>query len=243
MPSPNHRTERLICPDHFQKRVARAGGLNRYGTPNFKLAWAQTETTRQGGRWEAHGEWYTGYRDILLGDGLPHWMLLQWADAGKSIQMPHCAPESDGAWYEANKCNATGLSLLGGYPYQGSYQIALPLRAKWVERDAKGNPSMRIHAFPLSTEIIDMMIPIIKATRELSIQVKLASMEDDKKKDDETYSLKVEEAYNDSRLSAAARSSKWIADRQRQMEKTYNAALIMHMNKNRVFQSSQRMRG
>lgn len=223
---PTRRTERLQVPKHFQDRLTRAGGLNRYGKPNFRLAWAQTETTRHGGRWEAEGEWYQGYRDCLLGDGLPHWMLLQWADAGKSIAMPHLAPEGDGAWYEANQCRATGLSLLGGYPYQGSYQIALPLRAKWFEKTQKGTPILRFHAFPLSTQIIDMMVPIIKATREVSVQAKLMSMDEDKEKQESEYEKTVEDIYQDAKLSASARASSWIQDKARSIERAWNAALI-----------------
>ena len=228
-------TERLQCPQHFQSRLTRAGGLNRYGESNFRLAWAQTETTRQGGRWEANGEWFTGYRDVLLGDGLPHWMLLQWADAGKSASMPHLPPESDGVWYEANKCPVTGLSLLGGYPYRGSYQIALQLRAKWVTRDARGNPQLHLHAFPLSTQIIDMMVPIIKATREISIQAKLAAIDNDREKEQEEYSKTVEDIYQDGKLSASARASQWIEDKVRSIEKAWNAALIMKLQQNRGF--------
>jgi hypothetical protein len=230
-------TERIHCPKHFQDRLTRAGGVNRYGQPNFRLAWAQTETTRQGGRWEAEGEWYQGYRDVLLGDGLPHWMLLQWADAGKSAAMPHLPSEGDGAWYEANKCQATGLSLLGGYPYQGSYQIALQLMAKWTEKDARGNPSLRIAAFPLSTEIIDMMVPIIKATREVSIQAKLMSMDETKEKEQTDYAKQVEDIYQDAKLSTSARASSWIQDKARSIEKAWNAAMITNLQqKGKFFQ-------
>lgn len=231
----NRRIERLQCPQHFQARLTRAGGLNRYGLPNFKLAWAQTETTRQGGRWEVDGEWFTGYRDCLLGDGLPHWMLLQWADAGKSAAMPHLPAESDGAWYEANRCPATGLSLLGGYPYRGSYQIALPLRAKWFEKDARGNSILRLHAFPLSTEIIDMMVPIIKATREVSIQAKLKAMDDDREREQDEYAKTVEDIYQDAKLSASARASAWIEDRARSIERAWNAALVTKLYQRRGF--------
>src|ERR1700743_1729701 len=125
--------ERLQCPKHFQDRITQIGGLNRYGDPNFKLAWAQTETTRQGGEWSNEDEHFVGYRDCYLGDGLPHWMLLQWADAGKSIQLPHLRPQSDVAFYAENLCLKTGMQILGEYPYHGSYQIALPLVAKWFE--------------------------------------------------------------------------------------------------------------
>ena len=123
----------------------------------YKLAWAQTETTRQGGEWDNEDEHFIGYRDVYKSDGLPHWVLMQWCDAGKTSEMPHMAPESDVYWYSLNTCPKTGLSILGEYPYQGSYQIVLPLLAK-VFLEGK----MFIEAFPLSTEIVEMMVPVVK---------------------------------------------------------------------------------
>jgi hypothetical protein len=225
--------ERLHAPSHFQNRLRQVGGTNRYGDANFKLAWAQTETTRQGGEWEADGEWFKGYRDVYLGDGLPHWMLLQWADAGKNITMPHLNPESDASFYMQNECPKTGLQLLGEYPYHGSYQIALPLVAKWFE-----GGQLKLRAFPLSTEILNMMVPIIKASMEISLQAKLMFMKEQSEKDDDVYAKAVDDAYNSIKLSASARSSKWIADKERSLEKHFNAALVTMMARNRQFQST-----
>ena len=165
--------ERLECPERYQRRITQVGGLNRYRKPMYKIAWAQTETTRQGGEWDNDDEHFVGYRDVLKGDGLPHWMLMQWCDAGKTAEMPHMAPESDAYWYSLNTCPKTGLSILGEYPYQGSYQIVLPLLAKVFQ-----NGQLYIEAFPLSTEIVEMMVPVIRASMELSIQAKMKFMKD-----------------------------------------------------------------
>ncbi len=228
--------ERLKCPEHLQRRLTQVGGTNRYGQPHFKLAWAQTATTRQGGQWELEsGEAFTGYRDVYLGDGLPHWMLLQWADAGKSIGMPHLPPESDTRWYIDNKCPKTGLSLLGEYPYRGSYQIALTLTAKFVH-DGK----LHIRAFPLSTEIVEMMVPIIKAALEVSAEAKLRYLKEQQEKEDEQYAKTIEDIYNDVKLPTSAHSSQWITDKQRSIENSFNAALIQRMHRDRKFQSQHR---
>ena len=64
--------QRLVEPTEFyQERITQVGGLSRYGEPMFKIAWAQSYTVRQGGQWEAEGETFTGYKDVLLGDGHP----------------------------------------------------------------------------------------------------------------------------------------------------------------------------
>ena len=237
MPSHLKGIERLRAPKHFQDRLNQVGGFNRYGEPNFKLAWAQTETTRQGGEWEARGEWFQGYRDVYLGDGLPHWMLLQWADAGKNIGLPHLRPQSDVSFYYENKCPKTGLQLLGAYPYRGSYQVALPLVAKWFERDRNGVPQLQLRAFPLSTEIIEMMVPIIKASMHISVEAKLKFMKEQDEKDDAEYARQIDDAYQDAKLSASARAASWIDDKVRSIEKHYKSALVAKMHRDRVFQS------
>lgn len=228
--------ERQKCPQHYQDRINQIGGFNRYGEPNFKIAWAQTETTRQGGEWEAEGDQFRGYRDVYLGDGLPHWMLLQWADAGKSIAMPHLRPQSDVSFYAENQCQKTGLQLLGGYPYRGSYQIALPLVAKWFEQG-----QLKIRAFSLSTEVMEMMVPIIKASMEVSLEAKLRFMKEESEKEDDEYARAVDDAYHSVKLSNAARGSQWIADKVRSIEQHFNAALITRMHRDRVFQSKTQL--
>lgn len=235
MPSARDNPERLECPAEYQARITEVGGLNRYDEPNFKLVWAQTETTRQGGEWEAAGDWFQGYRDILLGDGLPHWMLLQWADAGKCIEMPFLQPESDIAFYSANKCQKTGLQLLGEYPYHGKYHICLQLIAKWF---VKGELCLK--AFPLSTEIVEMMVPIIKASMEVSVQAKMQFLKDQQEKDDDEYAKTVDDIYQSTRRNPLLASTKWLEDKQRSIEKTANAAFITMLARNRFFQSDRR---
>jgi hypothetical protein len=230
LPSP---IERLRCPEHFQTRLNEVGGVNRYDEPNFKLAWAQTETMRQGGEWDNEDGHFIGYRDVYLGDGHPHWMLLQWVDAGRSIQGPHIKPSCDIAWYQENRCLKTGLQLLGEYPYHGSYQVALPLVAKWFDEHRR----LQLRAFPLSTEIVEMMVPIIKASMLLSIEVKLRFMKDEAEKDDIEFGKQVDAAYNSVKLPASARGSAWIADKVISLEKHFNRALVEKMHRDRVFQS------
>jgi hypothetical protein len=229
MPSARDNPERLQCPAEFQDRLTEVGGVNRYDEPNFKLVWAQTETIRQGGEWEV--DWFKGYKDILLGDGLPHWMLLQWADAGKSIDMPFLPPESDIAFYHANKCPKTGLQLLGEYPYHGKYHIVLQLIAKWFVRG-----ELCLKAFPLSTEIIEMMVPIIKASMEVSIESKMRFMRDQREKEDDDYAKTIDDIYHGIKRKRTLAATAWLEDKQRSIEKTANAAFITMLARNRFFQ-------
>jgi hypothetical protein len=226
----------LHPPEHFQRRITQVGGLNRYRKPRFRLAWAQTETRREGGEWESEGDTFTGYRDTLLGDGLPHWMLLQWVDAGMCLEMPHIPPQSYVRWYSDLRCPKTGLQLRGEYPYHGSYQIALQLVAKIFDKG-----QLYIEAFPLSTEIVEMMVPIIKASLELSHECKMRFMREEKEKD-EADKLKVyEDVYRDIHRKTTLASTSWLEDKQRAIERNFNVSLVAMMNRNRRYQSARRL--
>lgn len=150
------RTERLVCPDEFQQRIAVAGGQNRYGGPNFKLVWGQTETFRAGGEWEGNGQsTYRGYRDLLVGFGDPCWILVQWQ-----------APEKYGTpelYYMSNYDWPTGLQTLGEFPYKGRYEIVLSL--KWTHML---NNRLVIEHMPLTGLLIDHLIPIIRESEKLT---------------------------------------------------------------------------
>lgn len=232
------KPERLKCPEHFQERINQVGGYNRYGEPNFKLAWAQTELweSKQGGEWETADDGsiggFKGYRDVLKGDGHPHWMLMQWVDAGQSIEGTR--RETAEMFYELNKCPNTGMQLLGEYQYHGSYQIVLPLIAKfWTGKQ------LYLEAFPLSTNIINMMIPIIKGCMKISAEAKMQFMKDEKEKKDLDDLKTFEDAYLSVKRKSTLAATPWLEDRQRKMESlctAANAAFVMQMQKNRFAQ-------
>ena len=238
MPSLNYDVppERLKCPEYYQERIEIAGGLNRYGQPNYKIAWAQTEITRQGGEWEAEGDTFVGYRDVLLSDGHPHWILLKWIDAGKSVGMPFLNPEHCISWYRDNSCPKTGLSLLGEYPYHGSYQVVLDLAAKYT---VKGN--FCIEAFPLSHEIIDLMIPIIKHSPEVSVKDKMKLMDQEKEENEINKGKRIEEIYQDGKVPDAITPEyhKYLQDKQREIEKNFNKALCEKLLRNKGFRQGR----
>jgi len=233
---PSTHPERLKCPEHFQERITQAGGLNRYGQPMFKLVWAQTELQRQGGEWDNEDGYFRGYRDVYLGDGHPHWMLLQWVDAGKCIELPFLPPQGDKVWYRETRCPSSGLQLLGEYPYRGHYQVAMSMVSKWFE-----NGFLQVRAYPLSTEIVNMMVPIIKASMAVSHEAKMRFMRDEREKDDKDFATAVEDAWHSSKRKATLASASWLEDKQRSIEKHYNAAVMAAMHRNRVFQSHHRI--
>lgn len=63
--------ERRRCPQEFQRRVTRAGGINRYGKPNFDIIWGETATVR------------TELGTVLQLFGDQCWALRQWNEADR----------------------------------------------------------------------------------------------------------------------------------------------------------------
>lgn len=89
--------ERLEPPREYAQWLARAGGSNCFGHPNFILFWGQTRVERNGDG------------PFLTGRGTPAWFLASWA------------PPDEYAPIELwdNK-------LLGPFPTQGKYEILQP---------------------------------------------------------------------------------------------------------------------
>lgn len=166
--------ERRSCPDEFRECLTEAGGLNRYDEPNFRIIWAQTETFRSGGLWTPpDGPSYLGYRDLLIGDGTPHWMLQEW----------HPPEEygGPGRWYMQNMDPETGMQDLGEYPYNGKYETVLNL----ISREFV-NGELRLEPIPLSWVVIEIMVPILIESRNVSmLRKKLILMEEEERKKNE----------------------------------------------------------
>jgi|SRR5579872_633451 len=149
--------ERNVCPDEVRERLTEIGGVNKYDEPNFRLIWAQTDTFRAGGLWTPpNGPSFRGYRDLLIGDGNPHWILQEW----------HPADDygSAAAYYARNLDLETGLQDLGEYPYQGRYETVLIL----ISREFI-NGELKIIPIPLSRVVVEIMVPIIIESRKVSL--------------------------------------------------------------------------
>jgi hypothetical protein len=138
--------ERLICPPKYQQALVEKFGLNRFDEPNFRIAWGDTETTIVAG--------LSGYEERLLSSGAC-WKILRW-------NPPECygSPES---WYLENYDYDTGLCLLGPYPEKGRYEVAIPLMRQEVV-----NGKLEVEAMPLNYAIIDLVIPLLVKSQELS---------------------------------------------------------------------------
>jgi len=185
--------EQYQCPEEFQERLNEVGGFNRYDEPNFILVWGQGGTQealyRAGGIWEINNQpTFKGYRDLLIGGGTPSWCLLQWQDP-----IEYGTPE---LFYIQNYDSGTGLQTLGEYPYHGRYRLLYNLR--WMERTPEGK--IRFEAMPLNTFLINTIVPIIMAAKEITHEKTMAAMRDLKEKEEAEQLARIEDAIRDKAL-------------------------------------------
>lgn len=201
---------RKVCPERFQEQITRAGGLNRYGQPNFRLAWSQTETFRAGGVWR--DDRFAGYREVYAANCTPwapkhgYWMLMEWE-----------APErfgSEAIYYFLHRDESNGLSNLGPYPWRGRYQVALKLHWMSIEDGV-----MHFEPWPLNSLVIETIIPIVRAAKKDSLKRRRQFAEQEKLRADKKLRDQIEAVVHDSKRPLLLPSK--IDDRIRLMEKQW----------------------
>lgn len=171
---------RELCPEDFQERITDIGGLNPYDEPNFKVAWGQTETIRTAG--------WSEYRDTLVMFNDASWGLFEWQPAEV-----FGTPES---WYVQNYDEASGLSLMGEYPYDGMYKLLFNLSHRYKE-----NEEMKVFRFPLSDMLLETIVPLIQQAQGVSIERQRAAMEAERERKEDEVSLQIEGIRRNAKLA------------------------------------------
>ncbi len=116
------------APASVQERLARPGGWNRFGEPNFRVVWGGSRLGWIGGRWtdrDADGNTLRERIELRLEPKyLPfdRWHIERW-----------CPPEMYGTpreWYERTLEIEDGrnVAALGPYPSRGEYELAFTLQ-------------------------------------------------------------------------------------------------------------------
>ena len=115
------------APASIQERVARAGGLNRLGEPNFRVVWGGSRLAWIGGRWTNRDSDGSVIRETIelrrVPKYIPHdrWHIERWTP-----------PEMYGSpdiWYEQTVEVEDGIRIpaLGPYPSRGEYEHCFTL--------------------------------------------------------------------------------------------------------------------
>ncbi len=127
------------APREIQERVARAGGVNRYGEPNFRVVWGWSRLTWIGGRWTDRDRSGNIVREVIelreLPKYTPHdrWHIERW--------VPPEAYGSPEEWYQRTLETEGGIVIpaLGPYPARGEYEHSFTLegpRGEFISLDA-----------------------------------------------------------------------------------------------------------
>ena len=114
--------------ESLQLRLARAGGLNRFGEPNFRAVWGWSRLAWIGGKWtdaDAHGNItreIVELREVPKYFPFERWHIERWTP-----------PESYGSpqqWYAQTIERADGIAIpaLGPYPRRGEYEHCFTLQ-------------------------------------------------------------------------------------------------------------------
>lgn len=211
-------TERRLCPPEFQQRIDRAVGLNRYGGPNWKIAWGQTETFRAGGYWP-HDR-FLGYRQLMSsngaldGEGEPCWMLMEWHP-----------PEDYGSpamYYFENRDEYTGLSILGEYPWKGRYEVKFKMTSQELR-----SGRMEILHYQLDGFIFAWLLPMLQVAQRMKMKDRMALAKKVKEADAKAFDTNFDDAMKSAKL-AQGHSTQKVLDRELMMRKQMSTFLRKH---------------
>ena len=114
--------ERHETPESVTRRLAMAGGLNRYGEANYRVVWGWNRLAWIGGKFEDRDENGDLVREVVELRQEPkyatvnRWHVERW--------VPPEAYGSPAAWYAQTVESANGRSVaaLGPYPKRGEYE-------------------------------------------------------------------------------------------------------------------------
>lgn len=131
-------------------------GLNKFGEPNYRIAWAQSEFQKMSfSRPGSGGGETTGYELTYKAGGTPSWLILRWKDPSN-----YGSPE---LFYENTYLDNMDLYFLGEYPWKGRYEVLYNLCSKEFV-----NGKLVIEHIELSHSLIDKIIPLLIESQYLS---------------------------------------------------------------------------
>lgn len=207
--------EHLACPPEYQEHVNAIGGFNRFGDPNFRIVWGQSEFEVVRGR-DATGR--EGAHTISKHGNVPAWFVEVW-------KPPECfgTPE---LWYALGWDWETNDSTLGEYPWRGLYMPAsFNLYVRRVERNV-----MTIDAMPLNHWIIDLIIPNLLKAQEETYQQKKIAIENRMIAEKQQAAKKSMDAYLDAQPAFGGKAGTYESNREAWMKRILEKQAGMKMS-------------
>jgi hypothetical protein len=164
------------APQEIAERLARVGGLNRFGRPNFRVVWGWSRLTWIGGKWTDRDSATGGIiREVVelrrVPKYLPHdrWHLERWLPP--ELYGP---PER---WYERTVEREEGFSVpaLGPFPREGEYEHCFTLEGP------------RGEFLPLSVSVVEWLVRAIEYSRGVSAGAKRRALAEREERQDRAY--------------------------------------------------------
>ena len=173
------------APASIRERIARAGGLNRYGEANFRVVWGGSRLTWIGGRWidrDASGNIIREAIELRqVPKYFPHdrWHIERWTPPGF-----YGSPE---IWYAQTVEIEDGIRIpaLGPYPARGEYEHCFTL-----ER-ANGE------FLPLNAAACDWIVRAIEWSRREPRQAKRLALAARESRRDRDFDRAADEMFSD----------------------------------------------
>lgn len=170
----NEAVELHDTPAEVEREITLAGGLNRFGQPNFRVVWGFNRIVPMSGSWEK----WEHMRGTLLDKETGIMGSREFIRLAESVvetrQVPKylpancwhlegwCPPEDYGTpetWRKAGEEVVAGMTIdtAGEYPAHGEYELVLPITADF---SGCGKP------LPLNTALIANIVGMVRAGRE-----------------------------------------------------------------------------
>jgi len=228
--------EKLRCPPEYQAHVTAAGGKNRFGDPNFRLVWGQSETEFVYGT-DVNGR--KGQHVIFKHGGIPAWFMESW-------KPPECFG-TRALWYSMSWDQDTKTHTLGEYPWRGLY-LPCPFNlyvkkitgggTRYGVADAHGHRKvieessrMVIDAMPLNHYIIDLVVPNMLKEIDVTYEQKRVAMANRRFAESEAARKLAYDAYLDAAPAFFGAAGTYESNRERWMQRLKEKAAGMKLTK------------
>lgn len=194
------------APKYVQELLRHAGGLNRFGEPNYRLVWGWSRLSWIGGKWLDYDRNGNFVREAIELRHVPkylpfdRWHLERWAPPEK-----YGSPRS---WYHETMetCDGLRIPALGPYPARGEYELSLTLEEPcrrcpgciaFFRRKTEKLECKDLQFVQISSEIAHRLARSIEFSRTITEEERRAALDRRQERDARDEERAEEEILND----------------------------------------------
>jgi hypothetical protein len=192
------------CPETVKLRLILAGGMNRFGKPNFRLVWGYDRIIKM------HGEWQEVEPATATGLFTPEGKTIMTKPRIKSSvietrEVPKylpgncwhlekwCPPEMYGtpeSWAKAGEevVGAYTIDTAGPFPSQGEYELVMPLTIDGTPRGQR---------LPLYAGVVEEIIHLIQRSVDFRFAQRRAAIMQRMEREDKQFTDRAEDILRD----------------------------------------------